>query len=70
MSGTLDWTHADWDSTARYSLTIDIVNTYLKSLFGNWNFYTQFSDSDTIKYWVPRKLSDVEKNELKAKGYF
>ena len=41
MAATTDWTYAEWDETAVYDLTVAIVNTYLKELFGNYDFFTR-----------------------------
>ncbi|KIN03046.1 hypothetical protein OIDMADRAFT_178777 [Oidiodendron maius Zn] len=69
MAGThQDWSNATWDETAVYDLTLKIVNTFLKETFGNWNFLTQQPNSDTIQFWIPRKLTEEEKNNLKARG--
>jgi len=37
---TRPWT---WDEAPAYDLTVDIVNEYLRGLFGNWNFMTEAS---------------------------
>lgn len=68
MPTTQDWSNATWDETAVYDLTVEIVNNFLKDTFGNWDFFTQKPNADTIKFWVPRKLSQDEKNKLKARG--
>ncbi|KAL2073993.1 hypothetical protein VTL71DRAFT_7771 [Oculimacula yallundae] len=68
-SNATDWTNATYDTTAQYNLTVEIVNQYLRELFGNWDFFTELVPGDTIKFWVPRSLSDAEKKVLKARGY-
>ncbi|CAG8948907.1 hypothetical protein HYFRA_00002033 [Hymenoscyphus fraxineus] len=59
------WT---WDTTSIYDLSVEIVNEFLVEKFGKYHFYTEETNGDTIKFWIPRKLSRMEKAHLKAKG--
>jgi len=63
-----------WVTVPNYDLDVGIVNKFLGEVFPYQiyrieNFHTQQWDSDTIKFWVPRKLSEKEENDLKARGY-
>jgi hypothetical protein len=37
----VDWSNAAWDSIPAYRLTKETVDSFLKELFGYYNFYTQ-----------------------------
>jgi hypothetical protein len=63
MSGSIDWTFAEWDDTAVYDLTVAIVNTYLKELFGDYNFFTEVSlrptCEESVLIDICRKLTAI-----------
>jgi hypothetical protein len=71
----LDWNNAAWHTIPAYHLTEEIVNEFLKSIFGYWDFYTSVSHLDAskgllclvfgqlqmdhYKFWIPRPLKPV-----------
>jgi len=58
-----DKKHYLWDSVPSYRLTQSAVEDFLTGVFGNFQFYVRFSN-DYWQFWVPRSLSDGEREML------
>jgi len=41
-----------WDQTSSYDLTVDIVDVYLKELFGNYQFWTAVREFHHFKMFI------------------
>jgi hypothetical protein len=64
-----DWSYPVWDTIPAYHLTIEIVNEYLTSLFGYYDFYTRvscgvmFHFGQLIVVAIDRPLSVLDSKE-------
>ncbi|PVH88886.1 hypothetical protein DL98DRAFT_158640 [Cadophora sp. DSE1049] len=52
-----------WDYFSHYRMTSTIINDFLVSKFGNYDFRVTFM-TDDYAFWVPRPLAEDEKQEL------
>lgn len=69
-----DWKNAAWQTIPAYHLTEEIVNEFLQSIFGYYDFFTSVSSQltrlssclrfeqlqrDNYMFWIPRPLEKV-----------
>ncbi|KAN0098967.1 hypothetical protein V8E51_014630 [Hyaloscypha variabilis] len=64
----MDWSNAGYHTFPAYHLTVETVNDFLRTVFGNYNFFTVYQ-MDHYKFWIPRALTEAERAKLRERRW-